>query len=84
MGRGTRPFLLRLLLQSARKENGPRPGNGRASERKIDKIDTEGMIVSSTTTRSDREQLLASWYLPLGEGEGKGDADADSGTDRLF
>ena len=53
---------------------------------KIDRIDTEGMIVSRTTTRSDREQLLASWHLPLGEGEGpgKGDADADSGTDRLF
>ena len=51
---------------------------------KIDRIDTEGMIVSRTTTRSDREQLLASRHLPLGEGEGKGDADADSGTDRLL
>ena len=38
---------------------------------KIDRIDTEGMIVSRTTTRSDREQLLASWHLPLGEGEAR-------------
>ena len=52
-------------------------------EKKTYRIDTEGMIVSRTT-RSDREQLLASWHLPLGEGEGKGDVDDDGGTDRLF
>jgi len=41
-------------------------------------------MIVSRTTRSDREQLLASRHLPLGEGEGKGDVDDDGGTDRLF